>query len=151
MPVSVVVAKYFAADEHALQEAQARLEDINGKIEELEAEEDYEDTPEYNELKKQEKATKAEIKALLKCLTDEVVAKYAALTEDEIRNSVVEDKWLATLSSRMEGEMARVSQEMTTTVLNLQHRYERTLPQIEQSVFDAEKAVKEYLKQMGME
>ena len=151
VPVPVVVAKYFSADEQALQEAQARLEEINGKIEELEAEEDYENTPEYKEAKKQEKAAKTEIKALLKGLTDEVVAKYAALTEDEIRHLVVDDKWLATLQSRMEGEMTRVSLEMTTTVLDLQHRYARTLPEIEKSVIDAEKAVKEYLKQMGLE
>ena len=149
VPVPVVVAKYFANDEKALQALQAQLEELQSQIEELESEEGYEDTKEYKEAKKQEKQLKADIKAAIKKLTDKVVAKYKALTEDEIRSLVVDDKWLTTLQNRMESEMTRVSQEMTTTVLDLQHRYAKTLPEIEQSVTDAEAAVKEYLQQMG--
>lgn len=149
VPVPVVVAKYFANDEKALQALQAKLEELQSKIEELESEEGYEDTKEYKEAKKQDKQLKADIKATIKKLTDEVVAKYKALTEDEIRSLVVNNKWLTTLQNRMESEMTRVSQEMTTTVLDLQHRYAKTLQEIEQSVTDAEAAVKEYLQQMG--
>lgn len=125
------------------------MEELQSQIEELESEEGYEDTKEYKEAKKQEKQQKADIKNAIRKLTDEVVAKYKALAEDEIRSLVVNDKWLTTLQNRMESEMTRVSQEMTTTVLDLQHRYAKTLPEIEQSVSDAEAAVKEYLQQMG--
>lgn len=136
-------------DDVKLQALQAQLEELQSQIEELESEEGYEDTKEYKEAKKQEKQQKADIKNAIRKLTDEVVAKYKALAEDEIRSLVVNDKWLTTLQNRMESEMTRVSQEMTTTVLDLQHRYAKTLPEIEQSVSDAEAAVKEYLQQMG--
>lgn len=149
LPVSVVVNQYFAADEARLFELQANLEELQGQIEELESEEGYEDTKAYKDAKKQEKQLKADIKAALKRLTDEVVAKYAVLKEDEVRHLVVEQKWLATIQSRMEGEMARVSQEMTTQVLALHQRYAHTLPDIERQAAEAEANVKEYLKQMG--
>lgn len=149
LPVSVVVDKFFAADEERLQEAQSRLEEISNSLEELEPEDGNDETPEYKAAKKAEKAAKDEIKALLKQLTNAVLAKYDALTEDEIRHLVVEDKWLRTLQTRMTDEMQRVSQAMTTQVLDLQHRYKNTLPQIEQSVSEAEKAVNDYLTQMG--
>ena len=149
LPVSVVVNQYFAADEARLFELQANLEELQGQIEELESEEGYEDTKPYKDAKKQEKQLKADIKAALKRLTDEVVAKYAVLKEDEVRHLVVEQKWLATIQSRMEGEMARVSQEMTTQVLALHQRYSHTLPDIERQAAEAEANVKEYLKQMG--
>lgn len=145
----MVVNQYFAADEARLFELQANLEELQGQIEELESEEGYEDTKPYKDAKKQEKQLKADIKAALKRLTDEVVAKYAVLKEDEVRLLVVEQKWLATIQSRMEGEMARVSQEMTTQVLALHQRYAHTLPDIEGQAAEAEANVKEYLKQMG--
>ncbi|MBO4690037.1 MAG: N-6 DNA methylase [Paludibacteraceae bacterium] len=151
LPVSVVVDKFFAADEERLQEAQSRLEEISNSLEELEPEDGNDETPEYKAAKKAEKAAKDEIKALLKQLTNAVLAKYDALTEDEIRHLVVEDKWLRTLQTRMADEMQRVSQAMTTQVLDLQHRYKNTLPQIEQSVSEAEKAVKDYLSLMGLQ
>ena len=149
LPVSVVVDKFFAEDEERLQEAQSRLEEISNSLEELEPEDGNDETPEYKAAKKAEKSAKEEIKALLKQLTNAVLAKYDALTEDEIRHLVVEDKWLRTLQTRMADEMQRVSQAMTTQVLDLQHRYKNTLPQIEQSVSEAEKAVNDYLTQMG--
>ena len=151
LPVSVVVDKFFAADEERLQEAQSRLEEISNSLEELEPEDGNDETPEYKAAKKAEKAAKDEIKALLKQLTNAVLAKYDALTEDEVRHLVVEDKWLRTLQTRMNEEMQRVSQAMTTQVLDLQHRYKNTLPQIEQSVSEAEKAVKDYLNLMGLQ
>ena len=149
LPVQVVVNQFFAEDEEQLFELQSRLEEIENTIDELESEDGNEDTKEYKEAKAEEKKQKAAIKAQLKKLTDEIVKKYAELTEDEVRTLVVENKWLRTLQDRMTDEMQRVSQAMTTQVLELQHRYAKTLPEVEQSVTDAEAAVKEYLQQMG--
>ena len=149
LPVSVVVNKFFAADEMHILDLQAKLEEIQGQIEELESEEDYEDTKAYKEAKKQEKQLKADIKAATKHLTDAVVAKYATLSEDNVCHMVVEDKWLTTLETRLLGEMARVSQDMTTQVLALHQRYVHTLPEMEQQTTDAEAKVKAFLKQMG--
>jgi type I restriction enzyme M protein len=149
LPVSVVVNKFFAEDESHLCALQAQLEELQSQIEELEGEEDYEDTKTYKDAKKREKQLKSDIKTATKRITDNVVAKYAALTEDEICHLVVENKWLATLENRLVAEMTRVSQDITTQVLALQKRYAHTLPEIEASVAEAEDAVKEYLQQMG--
>ena len=151
LPVSVVVNKYFAEDESHLFALQAQLEELQSHIEELESEEDYEDTKTYKDAKKREKQLKSDIKTATKRITDNVVAKYATLTEDEICHLVVENKWLATLENRLVAEMTRVSQDITTQVLALQKRYAQTLPEIEASVAEAEGAVKEYLQQMGFE
>ena len=42
-----------------------------------------------------------------------VDAKDRKLTEDEIKTLVVDDKWLATLTAALQGELARVSQTLT--------------------------------------
>ncbi len=40
-------------------------------------------------------------------------ARYAKLTEAEIKTLVVDDKWLAALDAVIHGEMDRVSQQLT--------------------------------------
>jgi type I restriction enzyme M protein len=52
-------------------------------------------------------------KAAQEELTAKVAAKYGKLTEDDIKNLVVEDKWLATLEATVQGELDRVSQTLT--------------------------------------
>jgi len=82
-------------------------------------------------------------------LTDAVVAKYAALTEDEIKTLVVERKWLASIVSGCEALMQSVTHRISTDVTALTERYQDTMPELAQNVVDFENEVNGYLKEMG--
>ncbi len=82
-------------------------------------------------------------------LTDAVVAKYAALTEGEIKTLVVERKWLDTIVSGCEDLMQSVTHRIDTEVASLVERYEDTLPQLSKEVDTYESEVNGYLAEMG--
>ena len=62
---------------------------------------------------------------------------------------VVEDKWLATLSAAIHGEMDRVSQQLTQRVKELAERYEMPLPQMTTTIAELEAKVNGHLARMG--
>lgn len=78
-----------------------------------------------------------------------LVVKYANLSEDEIKRLVIEKKWLASLALKLDGEMRRVSQQLTSQVTALAERYAQTLPEIDADIVDLEAKVAAHLKQMG--
>lgn len=82
---------------------------------------------------------------LLKKLTD----KYNALTETETRSLVIEKKWFANLSERLNTEMQQISQNLTTRVSELAERYEQTLTEIDWEIVELEEKVKGHLQKMG--
>ncbi|MDD6507668.1 MAG: type I restriction-modification system subunit M [Prevotellaceae bacterium] len=82
-------------------------------------------------------------------LTDAVVAKYAALTEDEIKSLVVERKWLASIVDGCEALMQNVTHQIASDVTTLSERYETTLGATETQVKDLEQQVLQSLKEMG--
>lgn len=82
-------------------------------------------------------------------LTEAVVAKYAALTEDEIKKLVVERKWLASVVGGCEALMQNVSHQIASDVTTLAERYEVTLGATESKVNDLEQEVLRSLKEMG--
>ena len=78
-----------------------------------------------------------------------LVVKYADLSEEEIKRLVIEKKWLASLALKLDGEMRRVSQQLTSQVTALAERYALTLPEIDADIVDLEAKVAAHLKQMG--
>lgn len=82
-------------------------------------------------------------------LTDAVVAKYAALTEDEIKSLVVERKWLASIVDGCEALMQNFTHQIASDVTTLSERYETTLGATETQVKDLEQQVLQSLKEMG--
>jgi type I restriction enzyme M protein len=56
--------------------------------------------------------------------------KYPKLTVAEIQTLVVDDKWLTTLATAIQGELDRVSQTLTGRIRLLAERYAAPLPQI---------------------
>ena len=75
--------------------------------------------------------------------------KYPELTEAEIKQLVVDDKWLAALESAINGEMDRISQQLTARVKELAERYETPLPVLASQVDELEAKVKGHLERMG--
>ena len=82
-------------------------------------------------------------------LTEAVVTKYAALTENEIKMLVVERKWLASIIGGCEALMQNVTHQIASDVTALAERYEVTLGATESKVKDLEQEVLLSLKEMG--
>ena len=76
-------------------------------------------------------------------------AHYAKLTVDDIQTLVVDDKWLATLSAAVHGEVERVSQALTRRVKELAERYATPLPQLAEEVAALSEKVAAHLRRMG--
>lgn len=97
---------------------------------------------------KKEKANSE--KTLVAALTKQVIARYDALTTDDVRSLVIYDKWKATIMQRAEAELARVNQQMRTDVLALVDRYANTLPEIDNRVNELRDKVNAHLAAMGI-
>ncbi len=74
--------------------------------------------------------------------------QYPQLTEAEVQTLVVDDKWLTTLGSAIQGELDRVSQTLTSRIHLLADRYAAPLPQIVDEVAALTAKVEAHLKKM---
>lgn len=97
----------------------------------------------------QEAALKKQLKELEADLDEKAYAKYPNLTDAEIMQLAVDDKWLGTLKAAISGEMDRVSLTLTQRVRELAERYETPLPQLTSRVSELEAKVAEHLAKMG--
>ena len=82
-------------------------------------------------------------------LDTKTVAKYATLTDAEIKALVVDDKWLAALDKDVQTELDRVSRALTSRIQLLEERYAVPLPALVERVADLTEKVDAHLKQMG--
>ena len=89
------------------------------------------------------------VKKEQEALDQQVLAHYATLTEDEIKAIVVEDKWIASIQSAIEGEVQRLTQALTARVQELEERYAQPLSILEQEVEAFSLKVEGHLKSMG--
>ncbi|HKT46864.1 MAG TPA: hypothetical protein VJP87_05005, partial [Candidatus Acidoferrales bacterium] len=96
---------------------------------------------------------RAELKKRIKqadaTLDQAAYAKYADLTEADIKTLVVADKWLAALGRAIEVETERAGQQLTQRVKELAERYAAPLPQLETRVAELQAKVDAHLHKMG--
>lgn len=83
-------------------------------------------------------------------LDQAVLARYGELTEDEIKQLTVDDKWLADIRARIESEVERITNQLAGRVRELEERYADPLPAIEQEVEALAEKVTGHLEQMGV-
>ncbi len=103
----------------------------------------------YLELLDQIAAAKKAVKEAEQKLDKQLYAHYDQLTEEEVKQLVVDDKWLMTIDRDVHTEMDRISQRLTQRIKELADRYETPLPQYNQRVMTLEQAVGEHLAKMG--
>lgn len=125
----------------------ARLKEIKG---DREAREEAEILNAWLKLSSQEADLKKTLKETEAALDALAYAQYPKLTEAEVKTLVVEDKWLATISAAIHGEMDRISQTLTQRVKELAERYETPLPRITEEVAEWERKVNRHLERMGI-
>ncbi|WP_308780161.1 type I restriction-modification system subunit M [uncultured Clostridium sp.] len=89
------------------------------------------------------------IKTIKDELDKKIIKKYVELSVDEIKDIVVNDKWIAVLVDNIEGLLDDISQILNSRILELAKRYELTMPKIESDVKILEEKVEEHLKRMG--
>lgn len=104
----------------------------------------------YLEKCSSKKEISKDIAANVEALTAKVRAKYDALTEDEIRDLVIDDKWLHEFRDRSEAEIKRVCESISSSVSVLNERYARPLPAINADIERLSGEVEGYLKTMGI-
>ena len=83
-------------------------------------------------------------------LTEKVRKKYEAFTADEIRDVVINDKWLQELKGRSEAENKRVCESISSQVSVLNERYAKPLPAINEDIAKLSGEVDGFLKAMGI-
>lgn len=124
----------------------ARLKEIKG---DPDSKEEEKILKQYLKLLDKEAVTKKVIKEAEAQLDANLLAFYPTLNEEQIKQLVVDDKWLATIDRDIQTEMDRISQRLTQRIKELAERYETPLPRQTQNVADLEQAVTAHLQKMG--
>jgi type I restriction enzyme M protein len=103
----------------------------------------------YLDLIEQEATASKKAKEAAKALDTKVVAQYSKLTTADIKMLVVLNKWLAALSTSVQGELDRVSQALTGRIKQLTERYATPIPKLAAEVEALAAQVDVHLKKMG--
>ncbi len=125
---------------------QSRIKEIK---DDSEFADEFEVLRQYLKLMEQEAGISKKIKEAQLALEKKVLEKYKALSVDEIKTLVVDDKWLAKLEQDVQTETQRVSQQLAGRIKELADRYETTMPQLDIEVTEFEKKVGSHLNTMG--
>lgn len=105
----------------------------------------------YQSLAEKETQLNSEIKDAENKLYQLLIDKYPTISLTEIKELIVDDKWLATLQANIIAEIERVTQQMANRVKQLEERYTTPLPTLSKSVDELSDKVADHLKAMGLE
>ena len=126
---------------------------VQKRIKEIKNDPDFADElkvlEQYSQLFDDEAETKKAIKDAEKELEKKVLAKYPALTLEEVKTLVVDRKWMDAIQTAVEGEVDRLSQQLAGRVKELSERYQETLPEIDTDVVKLTAKVDGHIKTMG--
>lgn len=102
-------------------------------------------------LKQSDKVTELnkKLKSLQKGLEKKIWDKYKTLSDDEIKDLVVNHKWVSHLENAVQNEMQRISQRLTQRIKDLFERYENPMPLQLNMVKTLEEKVNAHLSKMG--
>jgi type I restriction enzyme M protein len=103
----------------------------------------------YLELAEQESEASRQVKDATETLDGDAAKKYGKLTTDEIKQLVLDDKWLASIREALHGELDRASQTLSSRVRDLAERYASPLPVLAREVGELTSRVETHLKKMG--
>lgn len=129
--------------------------DLKNRLKETEGDsdskEEYELLEKYSELVDRQTYLKKQIKELEGEIEKKVISKYPDLSIEEIKDVVINKKWMRALEKRILNEVTKLSQSLTRRIKELSDRYEETLPEISKEVDELEKKVKDHLVKMGFD
>lgn len=179
LPVDIVIGEYFQQEKDETDRLAAHVEDLSAEIDQLIEEnsdafeelekigkkeakarlkkigDDASLASEANVLKRyldkidELAVAKAKLKEKITALTNAVIEKYATLTEDDVKHLVIDCKWLAAITSRLQDEMTVLTQQITGRVSTVAKRYAETLGCTAGRVDELESKVLASLQEMG--
>ena len=130
----------------------ARIKELKGEssaAELVEAKEELSVLKSYIDLLAKQADTAKKIKETEQDLDNKLYAKYPTLSADEIKQLVVDDKWMQTIETAIKGEIDHISQSLTNRIKELAERYETPLPKLEAELVEVESKVNAHLEKMG--
>ena len=89
------------------------------------------------------------VKDLNKALDEKCRARYDSLTDEDIKNLLVNKKWFDSIFSGIADLYAAISHRLTNRIVELAERYENTLPELDKDTTEYEAKVKSHLERMG--
>lgn len=95
------------------------------------------------------KKYKSLVNALKSELDEKVKEKYKNLTEDQIKDFLVNKKWYDAIYNGIDNLYTTVSHNIANRIIELAERYDQTLPQLKKDVEDYESKVESHLERMG--
>jgi len=104
---------------------------------------------EYKEIFDKKSEITSQIKTKKTELDKILMNKYKELTEHEIKELVINDKWLATIHDSINKEMEQISHKLARRINELVDRYETPLPELSKEVQTLSKKVDDHLEKMG--
>ncbi|MCK5823278.1 MAG: hypothetical protein KAG95_04695, partial [Bacteroidales bacterium] len=144
---------YFAELEKVNKaEITKRIKEIKGNssvAELVEAKEELAVLTQYLNLLTKQTEINKKIKQTEKDLDNKLYAKYPTLTEDKVKQLVVDDKWMHNIETAVKGEIDHISQRLTNRIKELAERYESTLGEISLELSEVEAKVNAHLEKMG--
>ncbi|WP_395794219.1 N-6 DNA methylase [Aquimonas sp.] len=183
IPKPLIVARFFAAEQAALEAMQIELEATSASLAELEEEHSGEDAAfagfdkinakqvkdrikeigsdteaederavlkRWLQLSERESKLKTAMKEQDAALDALAYAKYPTLSEAEIKALVIDDKWMARLTTDVQAELERVSQRLTGRLRELVERYQTPLPRLIDEVASLAVKVDGHLAKMAI-
>lgn len=125
----------------------ARLKEVkHSKIDSVEEENILK---EYLKFLLLETAKKKSIRDAEADLDNKLLNHYPTLSTEQIKQLVVDDKWMASIEQVIQTEMDRLSQKLTQRIKELAERYQTPMPELNQQVQILEQTVNEHLAKMG--
>ncbi|HCY67240.1 MAG TPA: type I restriction-modification system subunit M [Firmicutes bacterium] len=103
----------------------------------------------YSGFNKELKDANKQLKDLKLALDTLARNKIKELTEQEIKEIVINDKWSRSIFDGIDSLYIRISHGLANRILELAERYEDTLFEIEEDVDKYENQVKEHLRKLG--
>jgi type I restriction enzyme M protein len=127
---------------------------VKSRLKEIGKDDDFADElkilQEYVALLDEQANLKSHLKVAQEDLTEKLAVKYPQLSEDDVKNLIINDKWLATLNGAVQAELARASQILTGRIRQLAERYSTPLAQLTKDLLTLSSSVDAHLKKMGM-
>ena len=103
----------------------------------------------YSRFNKELKDANKQLKDLKQALDTLARNKMKVLTEQEIKEIVINNKWSKSIYDGIDSLYTRISHGLANRIFELAERYEDTLFEIEEDVEKYENQVKEHLRKLG--
>ena len=127
--------------------------DIKKRIKTIKDDSEYADElkilSEYKKFMEKEKELKKQNKTIEKELDKNLFKKYNDMRKDEIKEFIINDKWLTYIHELIDYEMEKISHKLAARINELADRYETTLPILSKEIKTFSNKVDEHLEKMG--